>query len=97
MDNKKIITYKIMSQNELSNVGTVTITDNSIIFQVQEDYISVLESIANHIITKGEFNDVVVEDVKKDTVSVMNITNVSEKYVNALKEECALKLGLIWI
>lgn len=97
MDNKKNIKYKIVSRNELSDVGTVTITNNSVSFQVQEDYIGAIKNIADHIIFKGEFNDIVIEDVKNETVSVVSITNASEKYINALREECNLKLGLIWI
>jgi hypothetical protein len=97
MDNKKVITYKIMSRNELSNVGTVTITDDSVSFQVQEDYVGAIKNIADHIITRGEFNDVTVGEEKKNTVSIVNITNVSEKYINALREECTLRLNLVWI
>ena len=94
MINKKVIAYKIMSQSEISKVGNITITNNSISLQVQDNYTNAIRSIVNDISIRGEFDNVTAEKVKNDTV---NITNVSEKFVSALKEECVLKLGLIWI
>jgi hypothetical protein len=86
--------YKLISKNDLTNIGEVKIFENSLSVRVQKEYDGAVKFIIEDIIQRGEFDQIIILDTSEAGIE---IENISELFVKAFKEECLLRLELVLV
>ncbi len=83
--------YNLIGINDLKTVGTVRVAGSLVTFNVNDDYKDGMFLMSSRVKETGGFETV---KVRNDTV--LSITGADTLYVDALKEDSLLKLGIFF-